>query len=99
MDEGVYTGWTVPNEYDPLLGKLIAWGSDRAEAIGRLRQALDEYYANGIKTNVSLFKRILASQDFQQGDVYTRWQDDFLRKQQVEPLKKKSVASFGSLGA
>ena len=78
MDDGVYIGWTVPNDYDPLLGKLIAWGSDRAEAIARLRRALDEYYASGIKTNVALFRRILASPDFQNGDIYTRWLDDFL---------------------
>jgi acetyl/propionyl-CoA carboxylase alpha subunit len=68
----------VPNDYDPMLGKLIAWGSDRAQAIARLRRALDEYYATGIKTNVSLFRRILATADFQAGDIYTRWLDDVL---------------------
>ena len=78
MDDGVYTGWTVPNEYDPLLGKLIVWGGDRPEAIARLRRALDEYYASGIKTNVSLFRRILESRDFQEGEIHTRWLDDFL---------------------
>jgi acetyl-CoA carboxylase biotin carboxylase subunit len=80
LDDGVYTGWTVPNEYDPLLGKLIAWGSDRPEAIARLRRALVEYYASGIRTNVSLFRRILESPDFQAGEIYTRWLDDFLRQ-------------------
>jgi acetyl-CoA carboxylase biotin carboxylase subunit len=79
LDDGVYPGWTVPNDYDPMLGKLIAWGSDRAEAIARLQRALDEYYASGIKTNISLFRRILATSDFQNGDIYTRWLDDFLR--------------------
>jgi acetyl-CoA carboxylase biotin carboxylase subunit len=78
MDDGVYVGWTVPNEYDPLLGKLIVWGGDRPEAIARLRRALDEYYASGIKTNVSLFRRILESRDFREGEIYTRWLDDFL---------------------
>jgi acetyl-CoA carboxylase biotin carboxylase subunit len=69
----------VPNDYDPMLGKLIAWGSDRAQAIARLQRALDEYYATGIKTNVSLFRRILVTADFQNGDIYTRWLDDYLR--------------------
>jgi acetyl-CoA carboxylase, biotin carboxylase subunit len=78
LDEGIYAGWTVPHEYDPLLGKLIAWGADRAEAITRLRRALGEYYATGIRTNVGLFQRILASADFQHGDIHTRWLDDFL---------------------
>jgi acetyl-CoA carboxylase, biotin carboxylase subunit len=78
LDDGVYEGWTVPNEYDPMLGKLIAWGSDRAEAVGRMRRALREYQAGGINTNVGLFERILANRDFINGSVYTRWLDDFL---------------------
>jgi acetyl-CoA carboxylase biotin carboxylase subunit len=80
LDDGVYEGWTVPNEYDPMLGKLIAWGGDRAEAIARMKRALREYHASGIKTNVRLFERILRSQDFQTGEVYTRWLDDFLTR-------------------
>jgi acetyl-CoA carboxylase biotin carboxylase subunit len=80
LDDGVYAGWTVPNEYDPMLGKLIAWGTDRNEAIDRLKRALSEYYASGIKTNVGLFHRILASKDFQSGAIYTRWLDDFLQQ-------------------
>lgn len=78
LDDGVYAGWTVPNEYDPLLGKLIAWGGDRTEAIARLERALGEYYTTGIETNVGLFRRILGTRDFQNGDIYTRWLDDFL---------------------
>jgi len=78
LDDGAYTGWTVPNEYDPMLGKLIAWGADRAEAIARMRRALDEYYVTGIKTNLALFRAILSSPDFQEAEVYTRWLDDFL---------------------
>jgi acetyl-CoA carboxylase biotin carboxylase subunit len=81
LDDGIYGGWTVPNEYDPMLGKLIAWGSDRAEAITRLQRGLEEYYASGIKTNVSLFRRILAAPDFQSGAIYTSWLDDFLAEQ------------------
>ena len=80
LDDGVYAGWTVPNEYDPLLSKLIAWGGDRAEAIARLTRALGEHYALGIKTNVGLFRRILASRDFQDADIYTRWLDEFLSR-------------------
>jgi acetyl-CoA carboxylase biotin carboxylase subunit len=80
FDGGVYEGWTVPNEYDPMLGKLIAWGCDRAEATARLRGALEECYATGIKTNLALFRRILAAPDFQNGDMDTRWLDEFLRE-------------------
>jgi acetyl-CoA carboxylase biotin carboxylase subunit len=93
LDDGIYGGWTVPNEYDPMLGKLIAWGSDRAEAMARMERALGEYYASGIKTNVSLFRRILASKDFQAGAIYTRWLDDFLR---TLPEKADEAAGEGS---
>jgi len=78
LDEGIYAGWTVPNEYDPLLGKLVAWGTDRGEAIARLRRALDEYYATGIRTNAGLFRRILVSPEFVNGEIHTRWLDEFL---------------------
>ncbi len=82
LDSGVYAGWIVPNDYDPMLGKLIAWGSDRAEAIARLQRALEEYYTTGIKTNISLFRKLLDTQDFRNGDIYTRWLDDYLRDAQ-----------------
>ncbi|HEY0704549.1 MAG TPA: acetyl-CoA carboxylase biotin carboxylase subunit [Candidatus Acidoferrales bacterium] len=78
LDDGVYEGWTVPNEYDPMLGKLIAYGSDRSEALARLKRALREYYAGGIRTNVALFEKILNSRDFETAAIYTRWLDDFL---------------------
>ena len=80
LDDGVYSGWTVPTEYDPLLGKLIVWDTDRAGAIARMQRALREYYASGIKTNVGLFRRILAARDFQTGAINTRWLDDFLHQ-------------------
>jgi acetyl-CoA carboxylase, biotin carboxylase subunit len=78
LDDGVYPGWVVPADYDPLLGKVIAWGSDRAEAIARLRRALEEYSISGIKTNVGLFRRLLVDPEYVRGDIYTRWLDDWL---------------------
>jgi acetyl-CoA carboxylase, biotin carboxylase subunit len=95
LDDGIYAGWTVPNEYDPMLGKLIAWGGDRSEAITRLRRALDEYYASGIKTNVSLFRRILATSDFQSGAIYTSWLDDFLRDEKQKGREGSNLPARG----
>jgi acetyl-CoA carboxylase biotin carboxylase subunit len=86
FDDGVYGGWTVPNEYDPMLGKLISYGGDRSEAIARLQRALTEFYASGIKTNADLFRRILADPDFQGGEIYTRWLDDFLARSKKTPI-------------
>src|SRR5271168_5393919 len=53
-DSGMYEGWTVPFDYDPLLSKLVVYGADREQCIGRLRRALTEYFVGGIKTNLSL---------------------------------------------
>jgi acetyl-CoA carboxylase, biotin carboxylase subunit len=78
LDEGVYEAWTVPVEYDPLLSKLIAWGNSREEAVARLRRALEEYSITGIKTNASLFRRILGEPDFLRGEIHTRWLDELL---------------------
>ena len=78
----MYEGYTVPMEYDPLLSKLIAWGNSREEAISRLRRALDEYTITGIRTNVSLFRRILAEPEFLQSDIHTSWLDELLARPQ-----------------
>jgi acetyl-CoA carboxylase biotin carboxylase subunit len=80
LDDGVYEGWTVPNDYDPLLSKLIAWGNSREETIARLRRALDEYTITGIKTNAGLFRRILSEPDFLRGEIHTTWLDELLRR-------------------
>ena len=87
LDEGVYEGWTVPMEYDPLLGKLIAWGNSREETIARLRRALEEYTITGIRTNVGLFRRILSEPDFLSSEIHTKWLDELLRRPRVPEAK------------
>lgn len=77
-DSGSYEGWTVPIDYDPLLAKLIGYGADRRQAIMRLQRALHEYFAAGIKTNISLFKRILQDPDFIAGKLDTGYLDRLL---------------------
>jgi acetyl-CoA carboxylase biotin carboxylase subunit len=83
-DSGMYEGWTVPVDYDPLLAKLIGYGSDRRQAISRLVRALNEYFVGGIKTNISLFRRILSDPDFQAGELDTGFLDRLLKSQRFE---------------
>jgi acetyl-CoA carboxylase, biotin carboxylase subunit len=85
LEDGIYAGWTVPTDYDPLLGKLIAWGADRAETIARMQRALGEYSILGIKTNVELFRRILAEPEFIRGEIHTRWLDELLCRAHAAP--------------
>src|SRR5579863_9423403 len=90
VDDGVYEGWTVPLDYDPMLDKVIVWGANRDEAIARMNRALNEYYATGIQTNVSLFRRILSAPEFLRGEIHTKWLDEFLTKPAAALVASKS---------
>jgi acetyl-CoA carboxylase biotin carboxylase subunit len=74
-DSGVYEGWMIPIEYDPMLAKLVVWASDRPEAIARLRRALDEYEVFGIETTIPFFRRVLEHPDFVAGRIDTGFID------------------------
>jgi len=67
MDSHLYNGYTVPPFYDSLIGKLIAFGDDRARAVARMRMALDELIIEGIKTNAPLHQDLLEDAAFQAG--------------------------------
>jgi len=84
LDSGVYEGWEVPLDYDPLLAKLAGYGSDRQQAISRLVRALNEYFVGGIKTNVALFRRILKDRDFVAGKIDTGYLDRLLESPVAE---------------
>ncbi len=86
-DSGVYAGWTVPIEYDPLLAKLIGYGETREQARVRLLRALDEYTIGGIKTNLSLFRRILRDADFCAGKLDTGFLDRMMAGEAGAALK------------
>jgi acetyl-CoA carboxylase biotin carboxylase subunit len=75
LDTGVYEGWTVPPDYDPLLAKLVGYGENRGQAISRLLRALDEIFVGGIQTNLSLFRRILGDPIFRAGKLDTGYLD------------------------
>ncbi len=66
-DSGVYEGAEIPIYYDPMIAKLITWGSDRAQAIERMKRALAELRLEGIATSAPLFRQILDDEDFRAG--------------------------------
>ncbi|WP_394821062.1 acetyl-CoA carboxylase biotin carboxylase subunit [Pendulispora albinea] len=72
VDSGVYGGWRVPAHYDSLLAKLIVHAPTRAEAIARMRRALDEFIVGGIRTNIELHKRLLEDREMLEGTMTTR---------------------------
>ena len=78
VDSGVYAGWNVPLEYDPMLAKLSAWGDTRSAAIQRLRRAVQEYRILGITTNLRLFEALMRDECFNAGLLHTGFLDEFM---------------------
>jgi acetyl-CoA carboxylase biotin carboxylase subunit len=106
QDSGMYEGWKVPLDYDPLLAKLIGYGTDREQAISRLRRALSEYFVGGIKTNLSLFRRILGDADFLSAKLDTGFLDRMLKRTEDKPVDSRpaevvaiAAGVFAALGA
>ncbi len=80
LDSGVYPGWTVPLEYDPLLAKLVTWGAGRNIAVQRMERALSEYAISGVQTNLAFFREILNDPEFRAGNLSTEFVPDFLAR-------------------
>jgi acetyl-CoA carboxylase biotin carboxylase subunit len=74
-DSGVYSGYTVPMEYDPILSKLITHAESRQECIGRMSRALKDYVILGVLTPIPLLIDILSSEAFIKGETYTDFID------------------------
>jgi acetyl-CoA carboxylase, biotin carboxylase subunit len=102
VDSGVYQGWEVPIHYDPLIAKLVACGSDRAQAIARLRRAIGEYRVDGIRTTLPFFAALLTDNDFLAGKLSTRFIDEFLgraREKVFPDVLEDAYAAASALAA
>ena len=78
VDSALYSGYSVPPNYDSLVAKLIVHGKTRAEAIARMRRALEEMVVDGIRTTLPLHQRIMADPQFQSGDYTIHWLERFV---------------------
>src|SRR5436190_14841091 len=79
IDTHGYEDYVIPPYYDSLVGKLIAHGQNREEAIARMSRALDFFVVEGIKTSIPLHRRILRDQGFIDGALSTRFMERFLQ--------------------
>ena len=93
IDSGVSEGDEVSPFYDPMLGKLIAWGEDREQARLRLLAMLDEFVIGGLKTNLSFLRRIIAHPAFAAAELDT----DFIPRYQEHLLPPPQVFLLGSV--
>lgn len=80
MDSHVYTDYEIPAYYDSLIGKLIVWGPDRGAAIQRMKRALRECAITGVPTTLGFHQRILETSAFLEGDVYTNFVEQWMKK-------------------
>jgi acetyl-CoA carboxylase biotin carboxylase subunit len=78
VDSAVYQGYSIPPNYDSLVGKLIVHGRTRNECLMRLRRALDEFVVDGIETTLPLFRTLVRNADIQNGDYDIHWLEKFL---------------------
>ncbi len=81
VDSAMESGSMVVPYYDSMIAKLIVHGRDRAEALARMRRALDEFVVEGIKTTIPLHQKIMRDPDFEKGYVSTTYLERFLAQQ------------------
>ena len=82
VDSHVYQGYTVPPNYDSMVGKVIAYGASREQAISRMRIALSEMVVEGILTNIPLHRELLNDTRFMRGGVSIHYLEQKLAQEQ-----------------
>ena len=76
VDSGVVIFSEIPIYYDPMIAKLVVWGSDREEALARTRRALEEYRLSGVKSTISFHRTVLQNERFVKGDISTHFLEE-----------------------
>ncbi|XP_067392918.1 propionyl-CoA carboxylase alpha chain, mitochondrial isoform X2 [Emydura macquarii macquarii] len=76
VDSGIQEGSDISIYYDPMISKLITYGSDRAEALQRMEDALDNYVIRGVTHNIALLREVIIHPRFVQGDISTKFLPD-----------------------
>ena len=78
VDSGLYAGYKIPSNYDSMIAKLIVTGTNRDQAIMRMRRAIGEYVIDGIKTTLPLHAKLMMDDEFISGDYDIHWLEKFV---------------------
>lgn len=97
VDSGVYEGFEIPVNYDPMISKLCTWGEDRDHAIQRMRQALQEYAIAGLTTNLAFHDEVLTHPDFADGSYDTEFVPDYMEQREEPENPKREVAELAAV--
>ncbi|XP_015978625.2 propionyl-CoA carboxylase alpha chain, mitochondrial isoform X1 [Rousettus aegyptiacus] len=76
VDSGIQPGSDISIYYDPMISKLITYGSDRTEALKRMEDALDNYIIRGVTHNIALLREVIINSRFIKGDINTKFLSD-----------------------
>ena len=77
LDTHVYSGYTIPPNYDSMIAKLIITAQNRKDAIDKMRRALDEFIIEGIKTTIPFHRQLMDHPDYISGNYTTKFMEDF----------------------
>ena len=78
VDTHVYSGYTIPSNYDSMIAKLIVTAQTREESIAKMKRALEEFYIEGVKTTIPFHRQLLENEDFLAGNYTTKFMEDFV---------------------
>ena len=77
IDAHVYSGYTIPPNYDSMISKLIVVAQTREEAILKMKRALGEYIIEGVKTTIPFHQKLMENEDFNSGNFTTKFMETF----------------------
>lgn len=102
LDTSLYAGYTLPSDYDSMIGKLIVWSLEWEGAVRKARRALDEFYIEGFPTNIALHREIARDDDFVRGTFDTGYLDKKLEQFNLDAIdhleeERKRMAGISSL--
>lgn len=84
LDTHVYSGYTIPPNYDSMIAKLITTAQTREEAINKMKRALDEFVIEGIKTTIPFHRQLMDHPDYLAGNYTTKFMEDFVMNPPTE---------------
>jgi acetyl-CoA carboxylase biotin carboxylase subunit len=100
VDTGIYPGFEITPFYDSMISKLIVWGETRAQAILRMRRALEEYRIVGVRTNIPFHQTLMDSHRFMGGQYDTRFVEErFSFQEENDPRMMEIAAVLATLAA
>ncbi len=98
VDTGVYPGFEISPFYDPMISKLVVWGETRAQAILRMRRALEEYRIVGVRTNIPFHQTLMDSHRYMAGQYDTRFVEErFSMSEDQNEANAEIAAVFATL--